>query len=174
MSSEEARAAEAGAAIIHDAFRSYRDRFRDITRQARRNFETRDWHAGQRDSVRRLDLYGEAVAEALEALGPVLRERMHRREAWPLVRAAYAERIWGSADADLAETFYNSLTRRMFHTVGVDPMVEFVAASPERRAPADPGSVSLTFRNQTSLAALLRGVLEHYRAAVDYDDLERD
>jgi len=60
--SEDVRVAEEGAAIIHDAFRSYRERFRDITRRARLNFERRDWHAGQHDSVRRLDLYGEAVA----------------------------------------------------------------------------------------------------------------
>jgi isocitrate dehydrogenase kinase/phosphatase len=62
----------------------------------------------------------------------------------------------------------------VFHTVGVDPMVEFVAASPERRGPEDPGSVTLGFRSDGSLQELLRRILEHYRFGADYEDLERD
>jgi len=172
--SEEAGVSETGAAIFHDVFRSYRERFREITSRARRNFEQRDWHAGQRDSVRRLDLYGEAAGEALQRLAPLLGEQMHRRAAWPRLRVAYGERIRGGTDADLAETFFNSVTRRIFHTVGVDPLVEFVAATPERRAPEDPDAVTLTFRSDGSLEELLRRILTHYEFGAGYDDLERD
>jgi len=171
---EETRIAEEGAGIILDAFRAYRERFRDITSRARRNFEQRDWHAAQRDSVRRLDLYGEAVGDALQKLTRLLDERLTQRDVWPLLRIAYGDRIWGSTDADLAETFFNSVTRRIFHTVGVDPLVEFVAASPERRAPEDPASVTVTFAGDGSLEVLLRRILSHYRFEPDYDDLERD
>ena len=173
-SSEETRVAEVAAAIILEAFRSYRERFKEITSRARRNFEQRDWQAGQRDSVRRLDLYGEAVAEALQGLDPLLGKRLHDRAAWPRLRGAFAGRLWGTTDADLAETFFNSVTRRIFHTVGVDPLVEFVSASPERRPPEDPESVRLVFRAEGSLEELLRRVLLHYSFDSGYADLDRD
>ena len=173
-SGEEVRVAELGAAVIRDAFGAYRERFRHITREARRHFETRDWLAGQRDSARRLDLYGEAVNEALVGLRPLLQDRVHDRDAWPRLRTAYAALLWGSVDADLAETFFNSVTRRIFHTVGVDPLVEFVGATPERRAPPAPSSVTLTFQHDGPPEELVRRILEHYQFTVGYEDLAGD
>src|ERR1044072_9899291 len=61
--------ADRGAAVLLAAFESYRERFSGITACARRHFEQRDWNAAQADSMRRLDVYGECVADALRELG---------------------------------------------------------------------------------------------------------
>src|ERR1051325_12115128 len=65
--------ADRGAAVLLAAFESYRERFSGITACARRHFEQRDWNAAQADSMRRLDVYGECVADALRELGARLR-----------------------------------------------------------------------------------------------------
>jgi len=57
-----------GAAVLLSAFEDHGRRFAGITSRARRHFERGDWLAGQRDSARRLDVYGECVAAALARL----------------------------------------------------------------------------------------------------------
>src|SRR5262245_7437834 len=115
-----------GAAIIADTYRSYVLRFGELTHRARANFERRDWHAVQRDSARRFDLYTEAVNEGLARLLPLLASRVKDRPTWTALRGAYARAIAGREDLELAETFFNSFTRKIFHTIGVDPAVEFI------------------------------------------------
>ena len=44
----------------------------------------------------------------------------------------YQALIGGQHDVELAETFFNSLTRRIFGTVGVNTAVEFVRREGER------------------------------------------
>ena len=119
-------AAPDGAAIVRDAFDAYREGFRAFTARARTHFEAGDWLAVQRDSAERLDLYGSCLAEALDRLGKRLGDRFHERPLWRAANKVYARGLPGRPDVDLAETFFNSVTRRVFATEGVDPAVEFV------------------------------------------------
>jgi isocitrate dehydrogenase kinase/phosphatase len=119
------RVAEA-AAIILEGFNRYVGRFREVTRRAGGHFARRDWAALHDDSVRRLDLYGEQLAWTLAALQPLLGDRLWDRQAWAELRGAYASEIAGGPAAELAETYFNSITRRLFATIGVDPEIEFV------------------------------------------------
>jgi isocitrate dehydrogenase kinase/phosphatase len=173
-SSGAAHAARA-ATIIADAFAVYVALFRVLTCVARDHFERRDWHAMQHDSMRRLDLYTRQVDEGLAALRVLLGEMLEDRPFWATLRAAYERRIAGDPDDELAETFFNSITRRIFHTIGVDPAVEFVVpASPYVRAFGGPWSMTQTFERRGNHAALYREVLERYRFAVDWADPDAD
>jgi isocitrate dehydrogenase kinase/phosphatase len=163
-----------GAAIIAGAFQSYMDRFRTLTRRARRRFEERDWAGAQQDSGGRLDLYGEVVDEGMVRLVGVLGSRLEHRPTWTAVRTAYEALIAGRADAELAETFFNSFTRRIFHTIGVDPGVEFVAPAASRSRHAPPWSHTILFRPDGSLPDLVRRILAQYPFSGGYDDLDGD
>ena len=163
-----------GAAVIAGAFQSYMDRFRALTRRARRRFEERDWAGAQHDSGARLDLYGEVVDEGMLRLVGLLGARLEDRPTWTAVRTAYEALIAGRADAELAETFFNSFTRRIFHTIGVDPGVEFVAPAASRARHAPPWSHTILFRPGGSLADLVRRILAQYPFAGGYDDLDGD
>ena len=134
-----------GAEIIVSAFDVYTGSFREITRRARAHFEQQDWHATQRDSALRLDLYVDTVNAGLESLRGLLGDRLESRPLWTAVRSAYERRLADRGDDDdLAETFFNSITRRILHTIGVDPAVEFVVpASPYVRAFGRPWSLSV-------------------------------
>src|SRR5262245_4467514 len=163
-----------GAAVIAGAFQSYMDRFRTLTRRARRRFEERDWAGAQQDSVARLDLYGEVVDEGLHRLFDLLGSRLEDRPTWTAVRTAYEALVAGRADAELAETFFNSFTRRIFHTIGVDPGVEFVAPAASRLRHAAPWSHTIDFRAGDPLAGTVRRILMQYPFAGGYDDLDGD
>jgi isocitrate dehydrogenase kinase/phosphatase len=90
------------------------------------------------------------------------------------MKAAFSAYVQGRADSELAETFFNSVTRRIFTTVGVDPRIEFVQADFDRRPPAGGKPVFTIFRRRGSLEALLADILRAYAFDVPYADLARD
>ena len=166
--------AEDGAAVIAAAFDAYVENFRDLTRHARTHFEARDWTAASRDSARRFDLYTEVVNGGLARLTPLLGERITDRPTWTGLRAAYAVTIDGRGDAELAESFFNSFTRRIFHTIGVDPAVEFIDTGKASRPLPEPGPDVTRYVRLGSLETLVRGVLEATAFAPGWDDLDAD
>jgi len=115
------------ATVIRDAFEDYHARFADVTRRAKLRFETRDWAAAREDAVARIELYDQCIAECMLRLQATLQGRAHERALWSAIRDGYEQRIGGLIDGELYKTFYNTLTRRFFKTIGVDASVEFVA-----------------------------------------------
>ena len=116
-----------GAALVVDAFDDYNARFSDITHRARRRFERRDWEGHRRDARARIGLYDECISETIGRLEALLTERLLSRTLWLDIHGKYADAIAGKLDAELYKTFFNTLTRRLFKTRGVDPGMEFVA-----------------------------------------------
>jgi isocitrate dehydrogenase kinase/phosphatase len=129
MVAEQARRAliERAGALLVDAFDDYDARFSDITRRARRNFLKREWTRHKLDARARIELYDQCVSETIGRLELALDERLLSRTLWLDIHADYAQRIEGRLDAELYKTFFNTLTRRLFKTRGVDAGIEFVA-----------------------------------------------
>ena len=69
-----------------------------------------------------------AIAELEGLLGETLRTR---RDTWVALKREFVDLVVNRDDAELAETFFNSITRRIFVTVGVDPQIEFVMTALE-------------------------------------------
>ncbi len=115
------------AAVIRDAFEDYHARFADVTRRAKRRFETRDWAAARVDAVERIELYDQCIGECMLRLEATLQGRAHDRALWSQIRNGHEQLIDALIDRELFKTFYNTLTRRFFKTHGVDASIEFVA-----------------------------------------------
>jgi isocitrate dehydrogenase kinase/phosphatase len=120
-------AAVRGADVIERSFDQFQTRFRTLTRRAKQRFEARDWDGIRRDTVARLDLQPQAVVETYEALRQQIGDTIAERELWPDMKEAYSLAILGRNDFEVAQTFFNSLTRRVFPHVGVDPRIDFTA-----------------------------------------------
>ena len=52
--------------------------------------------------------------------------RLPERSVWQATKAVYSSLIAQSIRWEIAESFFNSLTRRVFATEGVDQAIEFV------------------------------------------------
>jgi isocitrate dehydrogenase kinase/phosphatase len=165
---------EAGAEIIAESFRSYVSGFRDLTRHARAHFESANWHGLQRDAALRFDLYADAVSHGLLRLRPLLGERIEERPTWTALREAYAAANAGRGDVELAESFFNSFTRKIFHTIGIDPTVEFISSRVSVRPGTGPGSATVHFARNGPLHGLIREILEAYRFAPGWHDADGD
>lgn len=166
--------ATTGAELIADGFKRYLIRFRALTAEARGNFERSDWPAIQRGSKSRLDLYGGFVVRSVTAIRELLGVHAGERETWAGIRSVFERRVALHPERELAETFFNSNVRRVFHTVGVDPRVEFVRAetSPVRYGP--PWSFTTVYRPEGTLEATIGTILRDTGFSVPWDDLEGD
>ncbi|HVP65947.1 MAG TPA: bifunctional isocitrate dehydrogenase kinase/phosphatase [Anaeromyxobacteraceae bacterium] len=162
-----------GAAAISDAFDAYQSEFRMVTARARERFEARDWKGAQQDALERLDLRGREVGSAVSLVRSRLGGRAGDRALWALMKPLYLVRISRRLDMELAETFYNSVTRRVFSTVGVDPRIEFVASELKVPLP-DPGQPLYRTYPVEETAAVMRRILRDAGLRPPFENLGRD
>jgi len=92
---------------------------------------------------------------------------------WPRLKAAYTQSIARRPDFELAETFFNSVTSRIFDTVGVDPEIHYVNSDFDAPPPPDE-SVYRRYVAHGALRSVVRDVLADYSLSVPYQDIGRD
>ncbi|HBY94992.1 MAG: bifunctional isocitrate dehydrogenase kinase/phosphatase [Ardenticatenaceae bacterium] len=170
----DARRANRGAVAIRNAFDSYHLKFKKITRRARSRFEGQDWLGGQRDAVERLDLYKKIVDKIVVTIVNILGDQAKDRAVWAQMKERYSELIADRDDFELAETFFNSVTRRIFSTVGVDPKIEYVDSDFEQRPAETEKPVYKAYTCKGATSCVVREILLDYRLNVDYQDIELD
>jgi isocitrate dehydrogenase kinase/phosphatase len=171
--SEPSDVAAAGAAAIAASFEAYHDERALITSRARRRFEAKDWAGGQADARERLDLRDRIVNSCVGTVRAELGGAAHDHALWRSMKELYETRIEARPDREIAQSFFNSVTRRVFVTVGVDPAIEFLAADgPAVRE--GPVPVYARYRREVTTEALLRTILRAYAFSVRYEDLDRD
>lgn len=107
---------------VLEAYEAWIDAFRGVTRRARGRFLAREWREAQDDAQERLDLYPHAVDAVVGRLRGGAIDGAKARDR-------FAALIAGRPDAEIAETFYSSVMRRVLAIVGVDPEAEFTAAA---------------------------------------------
>jgi isocitrate dehydrogenase kinase/phosphatase len=108
------------------ALGEYESRFDEITRRARDRFLARDWRGTQDDATERLHLYSEVLARLTNRVMELMGARWRARSLWSATKAVYSALIARSIRWEVGESFFNSLTRRVFATEGVDQAIEFV------------------------------------------------
>jgi isocitrate dehydrogenase kinase/phosphatase len=170
----DSRLANVGANAIHLAFDLLQREFDAITARAPERFGRRDWHGGARDAAERIDLYDRCVRPAVEQVTAALAERARDRALWPGLKAVYSGLIAGRDDWEIAETFFNSVTRRIFTTVGVESSIEFVDTDFESPPTAPGRAIHLSLDRAPTAAALFERILAGVDPGAPYEDLARD
>ena len=122
----DSRLAALCAEEARNAFRDYGARFDEITQRARDRFLARDWHGSYNDAAERLHLYSRVLDGLTNRVESLLGARLRERSVWQATKAVYSSLIAQSIRWEIGESFFNSLTRRVFATEGVDQAIEFV------------------------------------------------
>ena len=116
-------------------FATFQAEFRRLTERAPGRFLRREWQAAHQDAMERLLLYPKLVARSVQAVQAAAGGAAAPRSGAAL-KASFAASVSGRPDAELAETYYNSVIRRVLHVVGIDAHAEFTAADGQHPAPA--------------------------------------
>ncbi len=125
--SNRAQLSAAVADLIAAGYEQHVESADKVVGRAPQRFFARQWPALHEDAVAVMDLYADSVAAVLAAVADKLADRIEDRSVWSEVRDAYAAATASRKDAEVAATFYNSITRRVFDTVGMDASVEFTS-----------------------------------------------
>jgi isocitrate dehydrogenase kinase/phosphatase len=110
------------------------------------------------------------VAETQAVLGEVVKQEA----IWLQMKACYSGCIAGYGDFEIAETFFNSITRRIFATVGVDPGREYVDSDFNAPPARSPQPVYHTYTASRATIDLLQQITTDYAFAAAYAGLDRD
>lgn len=161
------------AATAAAAFDAYNAEFRAVTRRAPARFEARDWHGWARDAVERIELYTAHVDAAVAALRLKLGPRALDRSLWASIKAEFAALIEPISDAEFRKTFFNSLTRRLFGTVGVAQELEFVALALDPLCGASAATETTRYANRGSLDFLFEELLAEAPLRAKWHDFDR-
>ena len=166
--------AEPYAHLIANAFAAFEARFHAITRRASVRFGRRDWHGLRDDATERITLYREVIDQVETDLRNRLGPSVDQKPLWTAIRTHYSALIADRVDAELAETFFNSITRRIFDTVGVDPDIEFVTTDldPGRRTACS--SVVRSFTQLAGTESYIRAVLRAFSFDAPYANRNAD
>jgi isocitrate dehydrogenase kinase/phosphatase len=150
------------ARAIFDAFGDYNAEFRAVTNRARLRFETCDWTAGRRDATERIDLYDRYVAHGTEMMRGRLGARATDRALWVKIKECFEDEIRDFIDLEFEKTFFSSITRRLFSTVGVDPEVEFVALDLDPLSKVRPPQALNVYEYSGSASRLIEEILKDH------------
>ena len=170
----ERKAIAYAAGLIFDGFQKYNEGFKRITARARRRFELRDWGGHQQDIIDRVDLYEKSVRRIVAALRSELGATADEHRVWNDIRWCFGERIEKVPDAGFMKTFFNSITRRIFGTTGIDPEVEFVSPAPDEGFNPMESLTLNRYPHWGDMPLTFGKILRDFAFKVAYRDLEAD
>jgi isocitrate dehydrogenase kinase/phosphatase len=166
--------ARAGATALLEAFDAYLGHFMSISQRARLRFERREWHALQNDAAERLAIRETVIGRVVAGLREMMGGHVQDVETWLAIKQTYANLIARRNDAELAETFFNSVTRRILGTVGVNSRIEFVWFGATMLPGRDQSSNYRRYVRITDTADTIRTILSDYEFQAPYADKEDD
>jgi len=169
---DDAALARDAASAIVAAFARYNAEYRTITRRAPERFENRDWAGVQADVVERFELYTSIVDQTTSELRQRLGSHVLDRALWAAIKTSYAAQITELADPAFLKTFFSSITRRLFDTVGVDPAIEFFALDLDPLRGIDSQVGTNRYVNRGSIELLFEELLSDFKFRTPWRDFE--
>jgi isocitrate dehydrogenase kinase/phosphatase len=148
-----------GATLIQAAFARYHESFLAITTRARGRFERQEWRAGLADAAERLELYERAIGTVVGEVRALLEGRERDVDVWAALRAEHSRVAADQPAAEIGETFFNSVTRRLFRTIGTNPAIEYLDFRFQHIPDADRDAPLRAYPVQESTAAAVRRLL---------------
>lgn len=163
---------------IFEAFDLCLKDFQTITLNARDRFIQRDWIGSRNDALTRLDQYSLSVRQTVEELRNTMGHLLRQDRIGKELKQAYAQLIHQRDDIELAETFFNSVTRKIFSIVGMIPDIEFT--TPDYKIPMIQDRLCFICRshllldNHFSFESTFEKILNEYKNELMLNHLEQD
>jgi len=162
------------AILINKEFYSYQNEFFEITRRAKKRFENREWKQGLNDAVYRLNLY-ELVLDVISTkIKKILGKKSFSRSVWIRIKNEYSKLISGKPTEDIAETFFNSVTRKILKTVGIDRDVEFFYLIPKPYVKSLSSKFLSVYDREDDIRSVIKKIVADHEFDASYEDIERD
>jgi isocitrate dehydrogenase kinase/phosphatase len=158
---------------IFKGYETYRQGFQKVTLEARTRFENAQWLAVQQASADRLASYHHHVDRTVEDILTMLRGPFHPALR-PATRAAYTELIAHEYNAELFETFYNSVHRTLTDDADVTDREMFVTSN-YPVPPVQPAeSLTISYRPDRGILEMMRDIARDLPIERPWQNQDRD
>jgi isocitrate dehydrogenase kinase/phosphatase len=160
--------------IIFEGFKSYRDAFQSITRGAQFRFETGDWQAVQHANSDRLALYTIHIERVASQIHEALDGRLPSAAEWQSCRNEYEQLIGTQYNAELFETFYNSVHRHLTDDADVSDQEMFVRTCHPTPPVAAGEPLTRHYSTSDGVVEMVRQIIADLPFAAPWRNLDRD
>ncbi|MBM4205545.1 MAG: bifunctional isocitrate dehydrogenase kinase/phosphatase [Gammaproteobacteria bacterium] len=158
------------AGIILDGFSRYRDAFQAITRDAKIRFERADWQGALSANRQRLELYRahvRPIADRLRGFNP-------DAVTWHGVKRGYHALSMSRWDAELAETFFNSVHRQLTEDQAVDDTQMFIRTLLSEDRPLGREDITVFHSPENGSFEMMRNILQSFDFSLPWRNLDQD
>ena len=162
------------ASSILQGFKDYVAEFRKITHRAAVHFESQSWHDHQCDAWGRLDLYKRKSLVTTRRLKDLMGDSADSYEAWSQMKQAYGLMTISHPYFEIAETWYNSVCRKAFPSIGSVPEIMFTYDEYGNRYVEPEKPLQTLFRCEDDPEAMVAQILDHYKFSMPFQDKARD
>ena len=172
LTQEQARSV---AATILLGFNKHYSLFREISAQAKALFEQTDWHGLQSLSSCRIQMYDERVREAVDILRREYGANNLSDEVWAEAKKEYISMLVNHKQPELAETFFNSVSTKFFHTKYYNNQFIFMKpAISTEYIDSDPATFVSYYPSNQGLRSCLKDILNHFEWQIPFASINND
>lgn len=163
------------ARTILDGFDRHYGLFRATTALAKGRWERADWLGIREASRARIDMYDQRVREGVAAVHAALGGKPLEESLWPAIKRAYIGMLHEHYQPECAETFFNSVARRVLDKryYKNDYIFTRPAISTEHLDGTEP-TYRCYYPKRVDLRATLRQAIEDFGIGLPFVDLDRD
>lgn len=155
-------------------YESYIKRFNEFSRLAPLNFRQRNWNELQQNHKKRLRLYKDLLRMNIQNCQQLLGNRCGDKSLWSNIKMQFSEAIAGRPDEELAESFFNSVIRKVFPNLSVDNDIMYVLPGRIRKPLEPDESLFHTYPGTWDLSRIFRKMLGDFDFGVPYYNKEED
>jgi len=159
---------------IFQGFLSYVVSFKTYTRLAPRYFRERNWTATQLNHRQRLRLYKDLLFPLVDELKEVLGAENTNRGIWKEIRNHYNHLIQARQDIELAETFFNSVIRKVYTGLAADEELMYLMEGHNTCEVYALDDLINIYPSSMGLEPILRKMLDDYDFGAPFMDKEAD
>lgn len=154
-------------------YETYRQGFQKITLEARTRFEHAQWLAVQKANADRLASYHHHVDRTADDIAGMLRAPIDAA-LWVNTRAAYTDLVSQEYNAELFETFYNSVHRQLTNDADVTDREMFVSSN-YPQPPVEPAeSLTISYRPERGIVEMMRDIARDLPLELRWQNQDRD
>ncbi|WP_075350712.1 bifunctional isocitrate dehydrogenase kinase/phosphatase [Algoriphagus marinus] len=159
---------------ILKGFKSYMVFFNTYTSLAPIHFRERNWIETQINHRQRLRLYKDLLIPLAKECMEILKQHATEPASWVYVKSHYSKLIAEMYNVELAETFFNSVVRKILPKTVVNEEFMFVMEGFDAYDIPDNSDLIRTYPSSWGLEKIIRKILEDYDFGTPYMDKEQD
>lgn len=159
---------------IAESYHSYISIFNELTALAPQHFVDKDWIGMQQNHKRRLRLYKDQVEATKLLLQGMVKEVALERAFWKETKIYYSWTITERKDKELAETFFNSVIRKIYPLQGTDKELMFVLEGYDTCDFHSSEKLFFSYPPEWGLQKIIRSIIQDFDFGAPYMDKEGD